>query len=40
MSTKVKENKNNINTVVSDDFNKSELIINNDKIIVKVNKIH
>lgn len=40
MNTKVKENKNNINTVVSHNFNKTELTINTDKITVKVNKIH
>lgn len=38
MSTKVKENKDNINISVSDDFDKSELTINKDKIIAKINK--
>lgn len=40
MNAKVKENKNNINIVVSDNFNKAELTINTDKITAKVNKIH
>lgn len=38
MSTKVKENKDNINISVSDDFDKSGLTINKDKIIAKINK--
>lgn len=40
MSAKIKENKNSINIVVSDNFNKSEFIINSDKMTAKVNKIH